>query len=65
MFTSITIPKQFTHGDELILVRRKDYEELQKYVKETKRILKIVKAGERELKSGKIKPIHSIAELMK
>jgi len=65
MSTTITIPRNFTHGEELILVRRKDYEGLNKKLSEIKHALKVISAGEREYRQGKIKPIKSLAELMK
>ena len=34
MSTTITIPKSVTHGDELIIVRREEYEGMHKHLKE-------------------------------
>ena len=63
MSTTITIPKQLTHGDELIVIRRKEYEQLQKHLSEVGDALKKIREGEKEFREGKIKPIHSLSEL--
>lgn len=55
MQTVITIPKNFIHGDELIVVRRKEYENLQKKATEVDEIMKTIRAGEKEIKERKIK----------
>ncbi|MDO8733929.1 MAG: hypothetical protein Q7K21_02070 [Elusimicrobiota bacterium] len=65
MQTTLTIPKQLTHGDELIIVRRKEYEKLQKHLVEVRDALQKISRGEKELHNGKIKPIHSLSDLDK
>lgn len=60
----ITIPGNFTHGDELLLVRWKEYKKLTKELAEIKHAFKVIRDGEKEFKQGKIKPIHSVAELL-
>ncbi|MEW6558314.1 MAG: hypothetical protein AB1349_13370 [Elusimicrobiota bacterium] len=65
MQTTITIPKQLTHGDELIVVRKKEYEKLQKHLAEVRDALRKMRRGEKELRNGKIKPIHSLSDLDK
>ncbi len=59
MSTTITIPKSVTHGDELIIVRRKEYEGMHKHLKEIEIALTKITRGEKELREGKIKPINS------
>ena len=50
--TTLTIPKRITRVEELIVVRRQEYELLQKHPAEVK-----------ELKEGKTKVIKSLADL--
>ena len=63
MNLTLTIPKRMTHGDELIVVRRKEYEILRKQFIELKDALAKVRQGESELKSGKTRVVKSLAEL--
>ena len=65
MQTTLTISKHLTHGDELIIVRRKEYEKLQKHLAEACDALQKIGRGEKELQNGKIKPIHSLSDLDK
>jgi len=65
MSTTITIPKRVTHRDELVIIRRKEYECLQKHLKEVEDALTKIARGEKELREGKIKPIHSLGDLDK
>lgn len=65
MLTTITIPKRITHGDELIIVRRKEYEDMHKHLKEIGGALTKIARGEKELREGKIKPINSLSDLDK
>lgn len=59
----LTIPKKLTHGEELIVVRRREYEELQKHLAEVKDALTKIRHGEKELREGKTRVIKSLAEL--
>ncbi|MEK6591033.1 MAG: hypothetical protein AABZ11_10180 [Nitrospinota bacterium] len=63
MRTTLTIPKRMTRGEELIIVRRHDYEQLQKHLAEVKDALFKIRRGEKELKEGKTRVIKSLAEL--
>lgn len=65
VFEIVTIPKRLTHGDELIVIRRKEYEQLQKHLEEVRDALLKINQGEKEFKEGKIKPIRSLADLDK
>jgi len=65
MSTTITIPKRVTHGDELIIVRREEYEGMHKHLKEMGIALTKIARGEKELREGKIKPINSLSDLDK
>ena len=57
----LTIPKRITHGEELV-VRRQEYEWLQKYPVEVKDALFKIRQGEKELKEGKTRVIKSLSE---
>lgn len=59
----LTIPKKLTHGEELVVVRLQEYQELQKHLLEVKDALAKIRQGERELKEGKARAIKSLAEL--
>jgi hypothetical protein len=55
MSTTITIPKNFIHGEELIVVRRSEFEQLQKKASEIDEVMETIRAGEKEIRQGKIK----------
>ena len=63
MGCTLTIPKRLTHGDELVVVRRQEYEQMQKHLAEVKDALAKIRQGEKELKEGKTRTIKSLAEL--
>ena len=63
MKAMINIPRQLTHGDDLVVIRRADYEALQEKLEEFKMVIKKIKQGEEEFKSGKTKVVHSLAQL--
>lgn len=63
MGVTLTIPKRITRGDELIVVRRHEYEQLQKHLSEVKDALVKIRRGEKDLKEGKTKVIKSLADL--
>ena len=63
MGPTLTIPKRMTHGEELLVVRRREYEQLQKHLTEVKDALCKIRQGEKELREGKTRVIKSLAEL--
>lgn len=63
MSSTLTIPKRITHGDDLIIIRRQEYEQLQKHLSEIKDALSKIRQGEKELKDGKTRIIKSLSEL--
>jgi PHD/YefM family antitoxin component YafN of YafNO toxin-antitoxin module len=63
MGSELTIPKQFTHGEELVIIRRQDYEQLKKHLAEVKDALLKIRRGEKELKEGKTRIIESLFEI--
>ena len=48
-----TIPRQLSHGEELVVLRRKDFEEFQKWNQEVGDTLKKVERGRKEYREGK------------
>lgn len=58
----LTIPKRITHGEELVVVRRREYEQLQKHLVEVKDALFKIRQGEKELREGKTRVIKSLTE---
>jgi len=63
MGPTLTIPKRMTHGEELLVVRRWEYEQLQKHLAEVRDALAKIRQGEKELKEGKTRAIKSLSEL--
>ena len=61
--STITIPKKITKGDELIVVRRYEYEKLRKHLDEVKDAFIKIRKGESELKKGKARVVKSLSEL--
>ncbi|OIO72518.1 MAG: hypothetical protein AUJ85_10115 [Elusimicrobia bacterium CG1_02_37_114] len=65
MPTTMTIPKRLTHGEELVVLTKKEYEDAIQKNKEILEVLKIIAQGEKEYRQGKTKPIHSLSDLDK
>ncbi len=61
--SKITIPKRITDGEELIVIRRQEYEQLVKRLDEVKDALAKIRKGEKELREGKTRIIKSLADL--
>ncbi len=59
----INIPKGLTHGEDLVVIRKSDYETLQQHLIELKDTIGKIKRGETELKNGKTKIVKSLQEL--
>lgn len=59
----LTIPRRLTHGDELVVVRRKEYEELQRHLAEVKDAFFKIRKGEKELREGRTHIVKSLSEL--
>ena len=60
---AVTIPKQLTHGAELVVVRRDEYERLQRHVAEVQDALAKIRRGEQGYRAGKTRVIRSLSEL--
>ena len=63
MRTEMAIPKQVTQGVELIVVRRIEYERLQRHLAEVEDALSKIRRGEHEYRTGKTRIVHSLGEL--
>ncbi|OHB46012.1 MAG: hypothetical protein A2094_05655 [Planctomycetes bacterium GWE2_41_14] len=61
--SKITIPKRITEGEELIVLRRQEYEQLLKRLTEVKDALTKIRKGEKELREGRTRVIKSLADL--
>ena len=61
----LTIPKQFTHGVELVVISRHEYESMQKHLGEVKDALSKIRKGEKEFKNGQTRTTASLSELRK
>ena len=63
MKSVINIPKGLTHGEDLVVIRKSDFEDLQQRLNEFKDVLGKIRRGETEWKNGKTKIIKSLQEL--
>ena len=61
--SKITIPKRITEGEDLIVIRRQEYEQLLKRLTEVKDALTKIRKGEKELREGRTRVIKSLADL--
>ena len=59
----ISIPKGLTHGEDLVVIRKSDYDDLQQRLNEFKDVFEKIKRGEAELKNGKTKIVNSLQTL--
>ncbi len=65
MTTLTLIPKKITHGDELVILPKKEYDNLRRRLDETRDALVKIREGEKEYKAGKIRPMRSLSQLDK
>ncbi len=61
--TTQTISKKVTHGEELIVISRREFEKLRQKLAEVKDALVKIRRGEKELRLGKTKVVKSLSEL--
>ncbi len=59
----LSISKNFTHGEDLIVIRKSEFEAIRRRYKELTDAFNKIKRGEKELKQGKTKSINSLAEI--
>ena len=57
------IPKQVTHGDELVVMPRQAYDRLRKHLTEIEDALAKIRRGEAEYRAGKTRVVGSLADL--
>lgn len=60
--SKITIPKRITEGEELIVIRRQEYEQLLKHLTEVKDAFAKIRKGEKELREGRTRVIKSLVK---
>ena len=65
MGSVITIPKRITHGEELVLLRKDEYEHLIRYSEEVSRALKVIAEGESACREGRAVNASSLREALK
>ena len=63
MKTMINIPRRLTHGDDLVVIRKSDYDALKQQIGEFKETVGKIKRGEKEFQNGKTKIVRSLADL--
>ncbi len=63
--TTLKISRKMTHGEELIIISRREFERLQQRLVEVKDALAKIRRGEKELHLGKTKVLRSLADLKK
>lgn len=63
MKRALTIPKRFTHGVELVVISRREYDSMQRHLAEVKDALSKIRKGEREFKRGQTRTVRSLSEL--
>ena len=61
--TTLKISKKMTHGEELIIVSRREFEKLQQRLTEVRGALAKIRRGEKELRLGKTKIVRSLSDL--
>ena len=63
MKTAFTIPRQLTHGDELVVLSRDEYEHLRRHLAELEDTLGKIRRGEQEYRAGKTVVVRALSEL--
>ena len=65
MSFTLTIPKRLTHGEELVVLRRDEYNHLLRRTQETADALKIIAEGENAYRQGRTVKASSLKEALK
>ena len=65
MSFTLTIPKRLTHGEELVVLRRDEYNHLLRQAQETADALKIIAEGENAYRQGRTVKASSLKEALK
>jgi len=61
--SKVTIPKKITNGEELIVIRKEEYEYLLKHLTEIQDAFTKICKGDQEFKEGKTIVVKSLNEL--
>ena len=59
----VNIPHGLTDGEDLVVLRKADYDALNRKISEFKDAIEKIRRGEEEFKNGKTKVVHSLTEL--
>ena len=59
----VAVPRRLTQGVELVIVRRDEYERLERHLAEVEDALAKIRRGEQEYQAGKTHVIKSLSEL--
>lgn len=62
---TLTIPKRITHGEELVLLRKDEYERLIHHKEEILHTLKVIAEGEKAYREGRTIKASSVKEALK
>ena len=65
MGLTLTIPKRMTHGEELVVLRRDEYEQLIRHAEETAEALRVIAEGEKAFREGRTIKASSLKEALK
>mgnify|MGYP001596334937 FL=1 len=65
MGLTLTIHKQMTHGEELVLLRKDEYERLIHHKEEVTRALRIIAEGEKAYRDGRTIKASSLKEALR
>lgn len=65
MGPTLTIPKRITHGEELVLLRKDEYERLIRYKEEIAHALRVIAEGEKAYRGGRTIKAASLKEALK
>ncbi len=65
MGPTLTIPKRMTRGEELVVLRRDEYEHLIRHAEETAEALRVIAEGEKAFREGRTIKASSLKEALK
>lgn len=65
MGSTLTIPKRITHGDELVLLSKDEYERLVCHKEELAHALRVIAEGEKAHREGRTVKASSLKEALK
>jgi len=65
MAATLTIPKTITHGEELVVLARTEYERLIRHREEVAHALRVIAQGEKDYREGKTIRAQTLKEALK